>query len=978
MEKSIFTLLMLLSVFTNVITGQYSFVNYDYTNGLPLDEIGVIKEDSLGYIWLGGPLGLSRFDGRNFTHYYRGGSSGNVAGNIVNDIDITPSGQVVVVYDDNGISIYDHNTGKFRSKTFQEPDSLIFPMHSIFSAYIINDTSAYLCANREGLYHINLRTFQSRKIPIDFKPYDIIKDPRNDNSFIFSGKGLYRLNSITNETEKLGEEGFGGIQLKKNKIWLNTYGSMVLNYDINTYKVKKYPHNISVIRGWAFVDKNLWIGTAFGLSIFDTVSSKVINTLKAGTSTQGLLGEFIYEVFKDSKDRVWVATDGGLSMYDPNRINFRKTEYLPNQVTDLYPLSDGDFLTFDFYSQQINHLQLPNKFTKVAKGLGLKAPYKTINSDQGLIIVYYNGLGKYDFINKKIDPISSPFTSTKKRGLIDLIIFENKYLGIYRHHNIMVSWDTKSNMSETFDLGGEPKGMIETEDRCVWVYGMGVFQKFDLKDKSQTTYSLNNQELAPLAGDIVRIDKALDGYWISTRINGIWKADYKNGEFVLRKHYDEGSGLANNIVFTCIDEFLNLYVQTRSGIFMYDNKRDRFIQLGQKTEVNIQTTYNLVVIDSILHILGYQNKSLDLRKIKFEKDLPKIIFENITINDERVNKSNLEVLSLKHNENNINFSYNALAFNDPSSIKFRYRLDDLSEWFYPHNYSNNIYLSSLNSGDYNFQLSATDGSGEWTLPIEWPFIIKAVYWKSWWFFLTIIFLIGTSGFIFYRYRMNQIRKIGKMQIQLAELKSESLRSQMNPHFVFNALNSIKSYIIKNNREEAADYLTTFSELIRAVLRNSTQKEISLKDEIEALSLYLQIENLRLNQKFVYNIEIADDINASMVAFPPLIIQPFVENSIWHGFTNKKENGLLNIIIYRDKSKLIIEIIDDGIGREASKKIEKSRDRKRSYGIAITKTRLHNIMEKADIEIEDIYNDLAENCGTKVVIHLPFHLLETKI
>ena len=969
---------MLVSVFTTVITAQYSFVNYDYTNGLPLDEIGVISEDSLGYIWLGGPLGLSKFDGRNFTHYYRGSSSGDVAGNIVNDIDVTPSGQILAVYDDNGISIYDHKTGEFRTKTFQESDSLDFPRHSIFSAYIINDTSAYLCANREGLYHINLITFQSKKIPIDFIPYDIIKDPENDDSFLFIANGLHRLNSNTNETEKLTDQGFAGFKKIKDKLWYTGYTTTVFNYDLNTNKVEEYTLNKNILRGWSIVDNNIWIGSAIGLSIIDTASNNVITTLKFGPSSQNLPSTFIYEIFTDSQERTWVATDRGLSMYDPERINFKKTDFLPNPLSGLYSLANEEFLSFHFYSQQISHLQLPNKLTNIEQGKGLRGPYELLDSDQGLIFVFYNGIGKYDLDNKKITPIVSPFTKPSKRGLIELFISGNKWYGIYRHHNTLVFWDSTSGKTESFDLGNEPKGMIETEDGFVWVYGMDVLQRYSLVDNSSTNYSLRNSELSPLAGDIVRIDKALDGYWISTRINGIWKADYKNGEFVLRKHYNNESGLSNNnIVYTHSDEFHNLYVQTRSGIFMYDDNNDRFIQLGQKTEVNIPTTYNLVVIDSILHILGYQNKSLDLREINFEKQLPKLIFEKITINGDRDIKNKDETITLKHNENNISFSYNALAFVDPSSTRFRYRLDSINNWFYPDNYSNNIHLSSLSAGEYNFQLSASDGSGEWTQPIEWSFVIKAPYWKSWWFLLALIILMGGVIYMIYHFRMNQMKKIGKMHVQLAELKSESLRSQMNPHFVFNALNSIKSYIIKNKKEEAADYLTTFSELIRAVLRNSTQKEISLKDEIEALVLYLQIENLRLNDKFDYNIEIAENINASTIAFPPLIIQPFVENSIWHGFTNKKEKGKLNIKVYRNKSQLIIEVLDDGIGREASKRIEKSRDRKRSYGIAITKTRLHNIMEKADIDIEDIYNDLNENCGTKVVIILPYRSMENK-
>jgi LytS/YehU family sensor histidine kinase len=301
----------------------------------------------------------------------------------------------------------------------------------------------------------------------------------------------------------------------------------------------------------------------------------------------------------------------------------------------------------------------------------------------------------------------------------------------------------------------------------------------------------------------------------------------------------------------------------------------------------------------------------------------------------------------------------------------------LSEWVYSEPNSKNIQLSALASGDYLFQLAASDGNGLWAEPLNWRFSIKPPYWQSWWFILSILAILILIGYAVFQFRMRQLEKINGMKLKLAEIEGESLRAQMNPHFVFNALNSIKSYIIKNSKEEAADYLTKFSQLIRAVLRNSTQKEISLKDELEALTLYLQIENLRLNQPFEYEINIEKDIDPAGTAFPPLIIQPFVENSIWHGFVHKKTGGKLTINIRKDEDKMSIDVIDDGVGREKSKEIEKSRERKRSYGIEITETRLNNITDKADIQIIDLYDDKGGSKGTQVEIKLPFRRLKTK-
>jgi len=160
-----------------------------------------------------------------------------------------------------------------------------------------------------------------------------------------------------------------------------------------------------------------------------------------------------------------------------------------------------------------------------------------------------------------------------------------------------------------------------------------------------------------------------------------------------------------------------------------------------------------------------------------------------------------------------------------------------------------------------------------------------------------------------------------------------------------------------------------------VLRNSKEKEVSLKDELEALKLYLKIEKTRLNNKFDYTIQVESSIHLEKIAFPPLVIQPFVENSIWHGFVNKEGQGNLAIIVRMEEGLLVTEVVDDGIGREASRKIEQSRDRKRSYGITITENRLHNIADSADIKILDLFDESGISAGTKVEIRIPLKIIE---
>jgi sensor histidine kinase YesM len=153
--------------------------------------------------------------------------------------------------------------------------------------------------------------------------------------------------------------------------------------------------------------------------------------------------------------------------------------------------------------------------------------------------------------------------------------------------------------------------------------------------------------------------------------------------------------------------------------------------------------------------------------------------------------------------------------------------------------------------------------------------------------------------------------------ELLELEAKALRAQMNPHFIFNCLNSIKSLIQNEDKHKAIDYLTTFSKLIRTLFQNSDKRQISLFDEIETCRLYMQLEAMRLNGKLCYNINIVPDIDLKSVMVPALIIQPFIENAIWHGIV-PRDGGTINISITQHKDVIVCEVDDDGIGRELSK------------------------------------------------------------
>ncbi|EDP72546.1 possible sensor protein [Flavobacteriales bacterium ALC-1] len=215
----------------------------------------------------------------------------------------------------------------------------------------------------------------------------------------------------------------------------------------------------------------------------------------------------------------------------------------------------------------------------------------------------------------------------------------------------------------------------------------------------------------------------------------------------------------------------------------------------------------------------------------------------------------------------------------------------------------------------------------------------------------------------------------KRDKHILTLEQDMLRSQMNPHFIFNSLNSIKLYIINNEKENAVYYLNKFSKLIRKILMASKEKETSLNDELETMKLYMNIENIRFSNEIDFKINVDNSINTEITKVPSLVLQPFLENALWHGLSSKSEDKKIELNVVKNAPNYItVEIIDNGIGRLASRKIQDRKKLKRkSVGIDITKARLANFskafLNSYSLKIEDLYN-VEIPSGTKVLLQIP--------
>lgn len=214
------------------------------------------------------------------------------------------------------------------------------------------------------------------------------------------------------------------------------------------------------------------------------------------------------------------------------------------------------------------------------------------------------------------------------------------------------------------------------------------------------------------------------------------------------------------------------------------------------------------------------------------------------------------------------------------------------------------------------------------------------------------------------------------QKQIAELEMQTLRVQMNPHFMFNSLNSIKNYILKNDRTKSAEYLSSFAHLIRLILQNSREENISLQQELDTLLLYVELEQIRFRHQFVFTCDLDPNIDTEHVFVPPMIIMPYVENAIWHGLLHKASDRNLSIKLYQEDKAIFGIIEDNGIGRIQAQQLKsKSISGYKSMGMRITKDRIDllNSLHSTNITIDvyDKYNDQNEALGTIVKIKFPY-------
>jgi two-component sensor histidine kinase len=340
----------------------------------------------------------------------------------------------------------------------------------------------------------------------------------------------------------------------------------------------------------------------------------------------------------------------------------------------------------------------------------------------------------------------------------------------------------------------------------------------------------------------------------------------------------------------------------------------------------------------------------------------------------------LQFLKLPYDKNSITLTFSSTEFQHPERLEYRYRLEGIDEqWVYTNYLNRTISYPNLKPGTYTFYVSIRNIDGSWSAGKKNLHIdIIPAWWQTFTFrILAFISIAALAAWLISR-RIQFIRKKeqqkAKNEKEMMELEARALRAQMNPHFIFNCLNSIKALMQEKETEKGVTYLTTFSKLIRTLFHNADKKEITLYDEIETCKLYLQLEAMRFNSKLSYAVNIDKGIDLKSINIPALIIQPLIENAIWHGIVPREKRGLVSLTVSRCNGAIKIIVEDDGIGREASQQNKPITNvTHHSKGVSLTQSRLDldNLLKHrtANLEMVDKKDESGKGAGTIAILIL---------
>ncbi|MCA1763288.1 MAG: two-component regulator propeller domain-containing protein [Cryomorphaceae bacterium] len=976
-------LLIIFAFATEIALGQQThFLEYNTQDGLAQSQVRAIAQDNSGYVWFGTLNGLSRFDGFDFKNY---STKDGLPSNQINSLH---QGAEALWIGTTG-AVCKKQGSQFLSSNF--PDSL--SQSRLQCMYEDGEGGLWIGLDGSGLLYYKDGKFTHYGENAGLRNGFIrsIKKTEDGELLLGTRAGLYTFNEsrfYPSWGEQIGAVSVSDIRIiNRGKLLVSTFGNGL--FVIDDEEVSNFrPENSDLpnhIRSIAPAEHNeFFLGAKTGLYKLSAENGDA-------QKIQGLEYDNVKILFSDREANLWVGTDGkGL---------LQKA----GEAFTLYTTADG------MHSDLILSI-CPLDSTGLAF-----ASY-----DNGIAIKHGNQLVPYPYNDQlpsktvwalQSSPDGSLWAGTslglvrEKNGVVELINSE-KGLPVTEITSLMhrdgICWvggaqglAKVNDQSQVIRVFSEEDGFDGKKVRSIVQYGESVWigaegQLFCYADNTFKSLPINKEETTSVYSISEGPDKNI---WVGTS-DGLYIAD---SDLTQIERFDFSENIsANNINFIVQLQDDQMAIGTNNGLYIIGE--DQFAHYstyeGLKSAESNQNSEHLsgenlwfgTTSGTVKFNLQKKSRTnikapeVNISKVELFLEEPnwKEISDSISI------ESGLPVdPTLPHHQNYFTFHFAGISLSNPKKVRYRYKLEGVDEnWLGPTT-SNTATYAYLPHGDYTFVVESFSESNPGLVSkAAFPFKITPPFYLTPWFFVFAILFVLTLLFVIYQNRIRKEReKRANLQLQfqsrLMELESQSLNSSMNRHFIFNALNSIQYYINMQDRKSANKYLTSFAKLIRKNLDSSQENQTSLKEELERLELYLSLEQMRFQGKFEYEIKIDPEVDEEAVDIPSMMLQPFLENSIWHGILPSKKFGLIRLEITSHEDHITIEITDNGIGLDASlaKKAYSNGNGHTSKGIDITQNRmtLYKRMTGLHYEVTGPINandERGRSAGTKVIIRLP--------
>lgn len=943
--------------------------HYTVSDGLPSSVVYRCTQDHRGFMWFGTESGISRFDGKNFRNFSI--SDGLTETEILDifcaangDLWLIPFGGSPMRFDpvtqvcytaandpelkkiiykgilnitqlSNGdiLFSYSNNPGLYRYSDNKITEILIqniqvFDYKAIKSIHEMKDGRILLNIPRHNIF-LDMRSGNSQRI--SNIPGEVIK-VKDDSVFSYdpSTNYLYALKLAAPDKVKIIDSVYLSKKAKKVNGWndlmyfCNSSGGLDI-YNHSLQLVSSLFPNELLNASFTDRDNNLWICSyTRGVYCIPVSKIKIFNT------TTGLADDYVCAIlpvknemviagFPNGEMQLINTTDGKItSLASTNESNLtnRVRKIIRTASDELLALSDQDLI----FSGNRSITPLSKWNPSVSAPLGGKDICEYIKGR--FLTATTHHLLDIDLTGKMVDTIYNGRTTCVEAGLKGDAWFST-INGVYYLENIRKKQYEYIGNRDTL-LTRRMNNIVQGPDGLVWMASAnaGVIV---LKNNRVLTQITTAQGLASdLCRNLV-IEGPAAKAWVATN-NGISSIHYtmENGQFKYTvNNYNTSTGLPDNDINKVSLYDGKVYAATANGLAIFP---------PQSQQQNIPVHIVEILVEGQQQIIASQFR-------------------------------------LRYFQNDITIAYTGICFTCAGKLEYQYRMltgNNDTGWVTTSNQA--ITFTTMRPGKYTFQVKTATGSSITSI----EFYIRRPWYSQWWFWGLCITGMAASVFLIYRLRVKNIEEKYTRAQQMAQLELQALQAQMNPHFIFNSLNSIQHFISENDSAKAQNYLGSFSRLMRLFLESSRSKFISLAQEKELLTLYLQLEQLRFGNRFSYTVETDPALNMGH-EIPSMLIQPFAENAVNHGLFNRPgKDGNLFIHFYKEKNDLYCIIEDNGIGRKAA--AEQQRDKKHiSRGMQITEERLKTLEQstglKTHILVEDKYDDTGHATGTKVTIKI---------